>query len=494
MAQLYLSKSKYLIGLQCHKLLWTHHNAKEKLPPVDEETQAVFDQGQAVGLLAQKLFPKGIAVSSELSIDDATAQSRRLLEERKPLFEAAFAFRGTFARVDVLDPVRGGKWDVVEVKSSTEIKDPNWDDVAFQRYCYEGAGVQIGRCRLMHINNAYVRHGEIDPSLLFAKDDISATVREKSLGIEDRIRGMLDAIESKKCPEIEIGPHCDTPYECPLKYLCWEEVNKVEKNVFTLPRIGPKAWQLYKKGFVRNDRVPADFPLSKIQKIQIEAERTNTPHVERSAVVEFLDNLIYPLYLLDFETFQTAIPLIDGTSPYKQVPFQFSLHVAESLDPEPSRHSWLWDGAGDPRESILKRLLPLLGKKGSIVAYNASFEKSRLRECAEAYPRFSTSVDAVLDRIIDLYAPFRSFSVYYPAQHGSASIKQVLPALTGGAYGGLSIQNGGQASKEFKRIMFGEADQNEREKVRRDLEAYCGMDTMSMLEIIKTLKRLIDGK
>ena len=111
MAQPYLSKSKYLIGLQCHKLLWTHYNAKEQLPPVDEQTQAVFDQGHEVGFLAQKLFPNGIAVETDL-LDEAINQTRRLLTERKPLFEGAFAFQRTLARVDVLNPVRGGKWDI----------------------------------------------------------------------------------------------------------------------------------------------------------------------------------------------------------------------------------------------------------------------------------------------------------------------------------------------------------------------------------------------
>ena len=403
------------------------------------------------------------------------------------MFEAAFASNRTFARVDVLNPVRGGKWDIIEVKSSTGVKDHYIDDVAFQRYCYEGAGIPIRRCYLMHINNEYVRDGEVDPAQLFAQEDITEGVIKKAMGIEERIQEMLKVIGRKNCPEVGIGPRCSDPYDCPFASICWKGVDRVENNVFSLTRLGAKAWDLYEEGVVGIDEIPGDFFLSERQRIQVEAERTNRPFIDRVAVSEFLHDLKYPLYLLDFETFYTAIPLIDGTRPYQQVPFQFSLHVAKSLGSEPDHYSWLWDGSGDPRNTLLERLLPLLGNKGSIIVYSASFETTRLRECVEAYPRFSARLDGVLARIVDLYAPFRAFSVYYPAQHGSASLKKVLPALTGKDYDALAIQDGGQANDEFKRVTFSEVRIEERQSVLRDLEAYCGLDTMGMLYIIRSL-------
>jgi aromatic ring-cleaving dioxygenase len=487
MSKPYLSKSKYLVGLQCHKLLWTHYNAKDELPPVDDQTQAVFDQGHEVGILAQKLFPNGMAVGGEFSLDEAIDQSRRLVTERKPLFEAAFASNRTFARVDVLNPVRGGKWDIIEVKSSTNVKDHYLDDVAFQRFCFEGAGISVRRCYLMHINNKYVRDGEVDPAQLFTKEDITEGVIEQAMDIKKRIQEMLKVIGRGECPEIKIGPHCSDPYECPFASICWQSVERVENNVFSLTRLGAKAWGLYEEGVVGIDEIPGDFFLSERQRIQVEAERTDTPFIDRGAISEFLHDLDYPLYFLDFETFQTAIPLVDGTRPYQQVPFQFSLHVAKFLGSEPDHYSWLWDGAGDPRRTLLDQLLPLLGNKGSIIVYSASFETTRLRECVEAYSQFSARLDEVLARIVDLYAPFRAFAVYYPAQHGSASLKKVLPSLTGKDYSALAIQDGGQASDEFKRVTFGEVSEEERQSVLRDLEAYCGLDTLGMLDIIKAL-------
>ena len=147
-----------------------------------------------------------------------------------------------------------------------------------------------------------------------------------------------------------MGSICDAPYSCPLKADCWKQVDDNENNVFTLYRLGAKAWALYQDGIIRNEQIPSDFRLSENQQIQIEAERTNQPHVNRLAVVEFLGQLEYPLHLLDFETFQTAIPMVDGTRPWQQIPFQFSLHIAKSIDAKPDHHSWIWQSIGDPRK------------------------------------------------------------------------------------------------------------------------------------------------
>ncbi len=448
MARPLLSKSKYLVGLQCPRLLWHHYNAKDRLPPVDEQTQALFDQGHEVGLLAQRLFPGGIGLEWDASYEEVLRRSLALLRARKPLFEAGFRQENGYARVDILEPAPGGKWDLIEVKSGTSVKDPNWDDVAFQKSCCEAAGAPIRKCHLMHVDNTYVRQGEIDPSGFFVREDITQAVAEKSVGLEHRLREMLGVIALRKCPESAIGPHCDAPYSCPLRPECWEQVDAHENNVFTLHRLGAKAWDLYRAGVVENERIPPDFRLSRSQQVQLEAERTGKPQVNRPAVAEFLAHLELPLHFLDFETFQTAIPMIDGTRPWQQIPFQFSLHVAGSVDARPVPHSWLWDGIGDPRKELL-------------------------------------------DRVVDLLSPFSSFDAYCPSQHGSASIKQVLPALTGKSYGDLAIQDGGQASEAFKRVTFAQAEEKERREVRRSLEEYCGLDTKGMLDIITALRKLV---
>jgi hypothetical protein len=491
----FLSKSKYLNGIQCPKLLWHHYNAKDKLPEVDKQTQAIFDQGHNVGELAKKLFPNGIDIEWELSYEEVIKQSQELLKEGKPLFEAGFLFNRTYARVDVLDPVGKGQYDIIEVKSGSSVKEINHHDVAFQRYCYQGAGVPIRRCHLMHIDTSYVKHGELDLEQLFAKEDITDSLDLYGNSVEDNVQEMLSVIASKKCPDCDIGPHCDDPYECGLKEICWAKVWKHDNSVFTLPYARGRQWELYGQGIIKNDQIPSDFPLTEKQRIQVETEKTGQPHIDKATIRSFLDQLAYPVYYMDFETFgfNMPIPMLDNTHPYGQVPFQFSVHVLQSPDSEPTHHSWLWDGEGDPRPKFLKQLKASLGEEGSIVVYNQGFECSRLRESSEVCPDYVNWVDEVVDRIVDLLPPFRSFGVYYPSQHGSASLKKVLPALTGKNHADLEISEGGEASDEFMRVTFGDVSKVEKEKVRKNLEEYCGLDTMGMVDIVEKLEWLLRG-
>ena len=489
----FLSKSKYLVGLQCPKLLWTHYNAKEKLPEVDAGTQAIFDQGHEVGELAKQLFPDGIDVEWDQSFKGVLKESQDFLTRRVPLFEAGFLSNSTYARVDVLNPVGEDEWDIIEVKMGCSVKDINLHDVALQRYCYEGAGIKIGDCYLMHINNKYVRKGPVDPDRLFSVQNITAEVEEHYSDVEDNVAEMLKTIALKKCPVVEIGSHCDNPYSCPLKDQCWAHVWEHEDNVFTLPSARGRDWDLFSRGILRNKDIPADYALTNKQARQVSAEKTGTFFVDQSAVSAFLDTLEYPLYFLDFETFGTAVPLLDNAYPYRQIPFQYSVHVVPSIADAPTHHSWIWDGEGDPRLIMLQNLKSILGKSGSVVVYNAGFEKSRIREATQLYPEFRQWTEGILDRIVDLLAPFRSFSVYHPDQHGSASIKCVLPALTGKSYADLDIADGGTASNEYIRVMFGDAEDAERVDVFAQLEEYCGLDTLGMLDILQVLYSLVEA-
>ena len=132
----------------------------------------------------------------------------------------------------------------------------------------------------------------------------------------------------------------------------------------------------------------------------------------------------------------------------------------------------------------------MLGDKGSIVVYNQAFEKGVLKELSEAFSGYSDWVDDVLGRIIDLLTPFRSFHYYHPLQRGSASIKRVLPALTGWSYEGMDISNGEDASIAFQEVTYGDVPEELRSKVRENLAKYCELDTRGMVEIVDKLKEL----
>ncbi|HAO78487.1 MAG TPA: DUF2779 domain-containing protein [Verrucomicrobia subdivision 3 bacterium] len=487
--QQYISKSTYLMGLQCQKLIWFRYNAKDQIPAPDESTQAIFDQGTEVGELARQLFPGGIVVAPGIiNPDEVIAQTQKAIQARQPLYEAAFVFHGGYARTDILVPVAGDAWDLIEVKSTTKLKEEvHLPDIAFQAFVLAGAGIKIRKCFLAHINNEFVRHGAIDPQKFFTLEDVTRQVSGLSREVGEQLDALQRIIGAQAHPEIQIGPQCDNPYTCPLHERCWSFLPKA--SVFTLYRGGKKSFALLKQGIQHLEKIPADFTLTDNQSIQRAALLAGKPHIDRPALAAFLGQLEYPVSFLDFETIGTAIPLFDDSRPFQQIPFQFSLHVVRSENATPEHHSFLTDGTADPRPEFMRQLRDALPETGSVVTYNASFETARLKEGCELLPEFKPWFVKVTPRIVDLLLPFRDFRYYHPQQHGSASMKAVLPALTGKGYENMVIQEGGAASREFLRVTHGQVTAAERRRVRQHLEEYCGLDTMGMVQIVECLRR-----
>jgi len=482
-----LTKSKYLKGLQCSKLLWISVNDKNRLPQADEATQKLFDEGHIVGEFARKLFPDGINIKDEDFIKNLE-ETEKLLKENKPLFEPAFLVDRLYSRADVLEPVKNS-WNIIEVKSSTDVKDVNIQDVAFQKYVYEKAGLKINNCFILHINNEYVRQGEIEIDKLFVKENVSEQVEEEIKLVPDRVKSMLEVIDSEE-PEVKIGDFCNKPYACSMEEECWAFLPR-ENSVFDLYRGGKKSWELFEKGILEIKDIPAGFGLEDRQKIQLECEKTKKAHTNVKAIKEFINTLEYPLYFLDFETYHTAIPLYNGLKPYQQIPFQFSVHKIDSKGKK-THYSFIASGKKDPRKKFISAIKRKLGGKGSIIVYNQSFEQARLKEIGEFFPLEKQNVDNLIKRMVDLLMPFRNFDYYDRKQNGSASIKCVFPALTSRTYEGMEIDNGAQASIRYAYITHGDitgkATKEEVKKVRDDLKKYCGLDTEAMICILEKLK------
>jgi hypothetical protein len=483
-----LSKTRYLVGLQCPKALWINYNDRALIPEFSAATLAIFEQGHEVGLLAQKIFPNGIDIGYIRDPNEAIGATRTQFGFRRPIFEAAVAFKNCFSRADILVPAEEDCWDIVEVKSSTELKPIYLQDLAFQRHVYEGAGLVIRNCYLLHVNNGYVRNGPIVANDFFSKIDVTREVGELLSSVEANVRKMLKIVAARKCPDIRISPHCNDPYECQLKPVCWNFLP--QPNVLRLRNGRKKRWELLNRGITRLRDIPSDFVLSDAQARQVASHRNGAPHVDSAAIAAFLRQLVYPLFFLDFETVQPAIPLYDRSRPYAKVPFQFSLDRIYFDGAAPEHFSFLVDGQLDPRPVLLSRLKELLASSGSIIGYNVAFEIGCLRECASIFPEYRTWLDSIEFRFVDLYEIFDRFDYYHPSQNGTASLKTVLPILTECRYDDLDIQDGELAQREFLRVTFGDVSEDERLKVRRALEAYCAMDTRGLIAIVDALKKI----
>jgi len=485
----FISKSKYMEGLQCPKLLWYEYNRKELIPPPEPAKQAIFDEGTEIGEVARTLFPGGIKLERNKFPEEHDKQSREALKKRQPLFEAGFVANRGYALADVLLPVKRDSWDLIEVKSSTSVKEEHLPDIAFQFYTYRNAGLDMRSCSLMHINNEYLRKGKIDAKKLFTTEDVSAQVEDLLSSTKTKIQEMLNIIAQPNEPKIAIGPHCDSPHECPAKGHCWKHVPE-HNSVFSLYRGGKLAFELMEKGTKDLCSIPEDTDLNDKQQVQVSCCVNKSSHVDRAGIRAFLNKLEYPLYFLDFETVSGGLPLYDLSRPYEQIPFQYSLHIMDKPGAKSKHYSFIAPDAADPRPDVLKRLKDLLGDKGSIVAYNASFEVSTLERSAAIYTKYAKWVDGLKDRIVDLLEPFRAFNFYHPKQEGSNSLKAVLPALTGVSYKEMEIGEGGLASREYARVTFGEGvSLEERKKVYGALEKYCTLDTQGMIDILDVLRQ-----
>jgi hypothetical protein len=482
-----LSKSKYINGLQCLKLLWVSINDSNRLPAYDAATQHVFEQGHMIGELAHRLYPGGIKLDTDNIGENLTA-TRSSLKMRKPLFEAGFSGNRLYCRVDILNPSAGEAWDIVEVKSTNDVKDEQLYDVAFQRHCCQVAGLQINRCHIMHMNREYVKHGEIDPEQLFTIEDVTDRLAEFADGLEERIANMLAVIDSGDCPEVGIGRHCNDPYSCLLQEECWKHLP--EHHVLTIYAGKKLGEDLLGQGIIDIKNIPEYVALNGKQQIQKDCVVCGQPHIDTSEIKKFLKSLKYPLYFMDFETFATAVPIYDGTSPYQNIPFQFSLHVITKQGAMVEHYEYLAAGQDDPRPGFLAELKQDIGPKGSILVYYEAFEKSRLKELAKAFPEYKEWIDNIIGRIIDLNVPFKDFSYYHPQQLGSSSLKHVLPALTGLGYDEMEIGEGTTASLKYMEAAFGNISPEACQKIRADLLTYCGQDTGGMVVIVDKLRQL----
>ena len=483
-----LTKSNYLIGLECPKLVWNIFNHPKKIPPLTKVEQFKMNEGTKVGQLAKQLYPDGIDIYT-MNEAKFLELSQEFLKKRKPLFEAGFIHNNCLSRLDILAPVEGG-WEIIEVKSGTKIKDVNLHDIAFQKYIYEANGLEIKGCYLLHLNKEYVRKGDLVLEDLYVKEDISEQVDQLLETIEDNISNIFKIIAEKEEPQpgiflpkiIKYGNH-----NC-LRDKC---LDISEDSVFNLYRGKKLASELYLEGIETLGDIPEECVLKEKQSIQKECEQQKKIHINKELIKEFLAQLQYPLYYLDFETIATAIPMFDDLAPHGVVPFQYSLHIVREAGAEPEHFEYLYDGCEDPRKEFIEELQKVLGVSGSIVVYNQSFEIKRLEELAAYLPEYHDWVEQTKKRIIDLLKPFRGFYYYNPKQKGSASIKAVLPAITSKSYDDLDIAEGMTASIEFLRVTYESCEPEEKEKIRDHLLKYCELDTLAQVIIVEELFKLI---
>jgi hypothetical protein len=480
----FLSKSQFTRGLQCHKSLWLLKNRPELRAEPDASLQARFDAGTEVGILAQQLFPGGVALDYSSGITQNINTTQKLLRSgSQTIYEATFRHDNILAMVDILHRSPSHGWELYEVKSSTETKEIFINDTAIQYYVVAGSGINISRVVLVHLNNRYTRIGDLDLQGLFTLDDVTELTLRKQAEIPGQLAEMRQTLQGPE-PNIDIGPYCTDPYECDFRPYCWKHIP--ECSIFDITNLrNNRKFALYYGGTLHMGDIPPDFTLSDNMQLQVEAELTGRDFINTSAIREFLATVIEPVGFLDFETFMEPVPSFDYQRPYQQIPFQYSLHIL--ANGFLAHHEFLGEPGMDPRRSFIDKLLFDARPCRTVLVYNQAFEVTRLQELADLFPEYTEDIEAIIARIVDLMVPFRNRDYYVKAMCGSHSIKHVLPALVPDlSYENLAIADGEMAMLAYARLAK-ISDMDEKKKIRQDLLEYCRLDTLGMVRIWEKL-------
>ncbi len=480
-----LTKSTFLRGLRCGKSLMLDALHDELREPPDAEARMIMLQGQEVGRLAQGRYPGGKTGRMPGANPLSLRRTQDLIEVgTEVIYEAAFQHDGVFILVDILVKGTSG-WRLIEVKSTSKVDDEHLWDVAVQAHVLRGAGLELEDVCLLHVNNEYVRQGELDLEGLFTEVSLIQETLEAEAVVGQSVTESRALIACGEVPERDIGPHCKDPRECDFMGHCWQHLPS--PSVFDVYYIGKKAFELYGEGITRIEEIPDDFNIGKRSSFHVRAHKSGKMVVRREELRSFIDSLEYPLYHLDFETINPPIPPWDGLSPYNPIPFQYSLHVQPEPGAEPVHSGFLAEAGVDPRWEFLESLLPATEGAGSIVAYYKSFEKGVLAALAEQFPEHAGAIEERIERLVDLRDPFGKQWFHAPAMGGSTSLKAVLPALVPDlTYEALEIKDGRQAMRVFLSL----ADQvgsAAYEVERKNLWEYCKLDTLAMVRILDVL-------
>lgn len=496
MSNIYLSKSRYCKCVQCKKILWLKKYKPECA--VQTAKDSVLENGTRVGELAKGLFGEYEDIKFNENLNIMIEKTQELLKNKPNIItEASFNYDNNFCSVDILKNDIDGV-EIYEVKSSTEVHNVYLDDASYQCYILNNLGLNVKRVCIVYINNQYIRGDELEIDKLFNIEDITDIAKSKQEEIKNNIEMLnkyMEEHDENNEPITDIGMKCSDPYECEFWDYCTRELPK--PNVFDIAggmRKDKKFEKYYEGKISFEDLQYEDLNPKYLEQIDFELNNLE-PKIDVDAIRNIMDSLKYPLYFIDYETYQLAIPEFKGTKPYQQLPFQYSLHIIKEKGAPVEHKEFLAEVEDkDFIRHFAESMINDIPENGSIIIYNKSFEPARNNEIARMYPDLKDEMDRFNNNMVDFLIPFKQRKYYTKEMHGSASIKAVLPALYPNDpeldYHNLPVvHNGGEASEAF--LSLKDKSKKEQEKIRHGLLVYCELDTYAMVKLWEKFKEII---
>jgi len=493
-----ISKSTFLNFQICPKDTWLRLHRPdfvEKFALTDFDRQ-IMEQGNEVEAIARQLFPGAVLVLS--TGDEALAETKRLMDAgTEAIFQATFLADGFFAKCDVLKrAATPNMWDVYEIKGTNSRKEGNEDrdhisDLAFQKSVLTRAGVTVGHTYIIHLNKEYVRTGALNIGALFTVAESDELVENVMPDITREMEAAREFLNQDKEPNIGCDCHLrGRSRHC--RTFSYSHPDVPEYSVHDLVRIGnskKKLEELVSKRLYDLAAVPDGFKLSEPQLLQIQAHKSQQPIIVPDAITEALAAYAFPLYFLDYETYAPAIPEFDGYSPYRRIPFQFSLHILRDETGEPEHVEFLHLDRTDPTLAVAELLAQTIGPEGTVLVWYAPFERGVNKEIGERLGGdHAARMDDINGRMQDLRDIFAKQHFVHPAFRGGTSIKDVLPVLVPElSYEGMAISDGTMASERWWAMTAPGMSADERKSIEAALRDYCRQDSLAMYRIWRVL-------
>ena len=499
------TKSSFVTALaDCPRIVWLLEHTDVLID--DSKTyDMVMKKGKEAGQVARSIFGEYVLVDFDNN-EQMSEFTKDYINSGEPVIcEASFDTSDMFCSVDILKNLGDNHVEIYEVKSSSDtgkIQSRYLMDIAFQVYTVSAAGYTIDSANLIEINPEYVRHGELEIDKLFNIIDVTKMIQPYLDNMYDTLMSLSFMLESDTEPfnndDLNKLPSSCSNKKCGYWNYCSRDLPK--PNVFNLNGWHTKKdikMECYNEGILSYQELKDSGKLNEEQMVEVDVGLTGEPHIEANKIQEFMQDIYYPLYFLDFETFQLSIPPFDDTHPWQQIPFQYSLHYIEWEGGELKHTEFLGEAGTDPRRALAEQLCRDIPMDVCTTAYNKRFECGVIKELADVYPDLAEHLMNIHDHIVDLMVPFWKLWYYTKEMQNSYSIKFVLPALCPDDpaldYHNLDqVHNGSEAMSAFEDMA--DMPKDEQLRLRENLLKYCGLDTLAMVKVWEKLKQVVDEK
>lgn len=486
----FISKTSFLKFDQCSKSFFLYKKFPQLKDTLTKEKQLIFNRGNKIGVLAQQLFPGGIDVSLQTNnLQQALDLTRELVLKKQPvIYEATFVFNSVLVMVDVLHLNETG-YTAYEVKSSLKISDVYIKDACLQYYVLKNTLNNVCDFFLVTINPEYTLREKTDVKMYFKKRSIKQNAEKNLSFFEEQIKNALFVLEKNTVPDLPVGKHCFSPYQCDFLGACWKNTNN-PKSIFNLGKIDKDVlYNWHKSGIDTVDKIPnLEKQLPQVQ-IQVNCMLQQQEFFNKEALTKWFTGLDENCAFLDMEVWSPAVPVYQNTNPFEQIPFLFSLcfNSGETIQFK----EYLKPVNEDARDMFLVELLKATSDFSKVIVFDKNLEVGILSQLQKKFPDYSESIQSLTNKLYDLADIVNHLYYYHPGLKGNFSLKGIASVVyPESTYNNLEISSGIIAMNVYESLLK-EINPIIAETKKQQLVDYCNMDTISCLRFFRYLKEKI---